>query len=422
MPGLASAPHGKPGTHAAASRPPLRIALIAGEASGDQLGAGLLQALARQWPQAQFAGVGGPGMARAGMELWSDYSPLAVMGLAEVLRHLPRLLRFRRQLVGRLRQWQPDLFIGIDAPDFNLGVEKRLKRAGIRTVHYVSPSVWAWRAGRTASIAASTDKVLCLFPMEPALYHQHGVQARFVGHPMADRFPLQPDRAQARQALAVPAQAPLLAVLPGSRQGEIRRLLPVFVQVCRQLLAADPALHILLPAANDACREQIARLLADVGKALEPARRDGRLRLLDGQAHQALVAADAALLASGTAALEAALAKCPMLVAYRVSGLTRLLVRATGLLKVERFSLPNVLHDGPLVPEFIQDGCTPEAITPALQELLRSPAAQQRQIEGFKAIHRQLLAPQGASVAAAVAVADLLAPGAAAGAGCERTE
>ena len=388
---------------------PLRIALVAGEASGDQLGAGLIQALARQWPQAQFAGVGGPGMARAGMELWSDYSPLAVMGLAEVLRHLPRLLRFRGRLVKRLRQWQPDLFIGIDAPDFNLGVEKRLKRAGIRTVHYVSPSVWAWRAGRTASIAASADQVLCLFPMEPPLYRRHGVDARFVGHPMADHFPMHPDRSQARQALAVPADVPLLALLPGSRQGEIDRLFPVFAQVCRRLLEAEPGLHILLPAANGACREQIETLLAGAGTGLDHARSTGRLRLLDGQAHEALTAADAALLASGTAALEAALAKCPMLVAYRVAGLTRLLIRATGLLKVERFSLPNILHGGPLVPEFIQDDCTPQAITPALLDLLRSPAARQRQADAFLAIHRQLLAPEGASGAAAKAVAELLA-------------
>ncbi len=398
---VASAPAGTPPR-------PLRIALVAGEASGDQLGAGLVQALAKQWPQAQFAGIGGPGMARAGMALWSDYSPLAVMGLAEVLRHLPRLLRFRRQLVRRLRQWQPDLFIGIDAPDFNLGVEKRLKRAGIRTAHYVSPSVWAWRAGRTARIAASADQVLCLFPMEPELYRRHGVDARFVGHPMADHFTMHPDRVQARQALAVPAQVPLLALLPGSRQGEISRLLPVFIQICQRMLAAEPQLHVLLPAANLACRQQIQAMLTSADSGIDTAHRSGRLRVLDGQAHQALVAADVGLLASGTAALEAALAKCPMLVAYRVSGLTRILIRAAGLLKVERYSLPNILHDGPLVPEFIQDDCTADAITPALLELLRTPSARQRQVNGFIAIHQRLIAPGGASVAAADALAGLL--------------
>lgn len=392
----------------AAGGRPLRIALVAGEASGDQLGAPLIQALSRQWPDARFAGVGGPCMVRAGMEQWSDYAPLAVMGLAEVLRHLPRLLRFRRHLLRRLRDWQPDLFIGIDAPDFNLGVERRLKQAGICTAHYVSPSIWAWRAGRSARIAASADQVLCLFPMEPPLYHRHGVDARFVGHPMADRFPLEPDRARTRQTLAVPAEAPLLALLPGSRQGEIARLLPVFGQVCERLLAADPDLHILLPAASPRCRQQIQAVLAGAGHPLQAACRSGRLRVLDGQAHEALAAADAALLASGTAALEAALAKCPMLVAYRVSGLTRLLIRATGLLKVERYSLPNILHGGPLVPEFIQDRCTADAITPALLGLLREPEARQRQVAGFTAIHRRLRAPGGAGQAAATALAALL--------------
>src|SRR5690606_30446010 len=207
-----------------------RFALVAGEASGDQLGAGLVAALKERYPDAEFAGIGGDAMRAAGVETWFDSGELAVMGLAEVLRHLPRLLRLRRQLRERVLAWQPDAFIGIDAPDFNLGVERWLKRRGVRTVHYVSPSVWAWRESRAGKIGQSADRVLCLFPMEPDIYRQHGVDARFVGHPLADAIPLEPDRGAARDALGIPFHAPVLAVLPGSRLGEIARMLPVFLE------------------------------------------------------------------------------------------------------------------------------------------------------------------------------------------------
>src|SRR5690606_29339855 len=217
------------GPQPATTRPAPRIALIAGEASGDQLGASLIPAIKARWPDAQIAGVGGAQMREAGMQQWSDYAPLAVMGVIEVLRHLPRLLRFRRQLVRRLLDWQPDVLIGIDAPDFNLGVEKRLKRQGIATVHYVSPSVWAWRRKRAQRIGDSADRVLCLFPMEPPIYADYGVDARFVGHPLADRFPDRPDRAAARAQFGIDAQETVLAVLPGSRMGEIQRLAGVFL-------------------------------------------------------------------------------------------------------------------------------------------------------------------------------------------------
>ncbi|MBX3727005.1 MAG: lipid-A-disaccharide synthase [Xanthomonadales bacterium] len=376
------------------------MALIAGEASGDQLGGELASALAARWPGAQLAGVGGPRMAAAGVQLWSDYAPLAVMGLFEVLRHLPRLLRFRRSLLARLADWRPDLVVGIDAPDFNLGLEARMKRVGVATAHYVSPSVWAWRERRAARMATSVDRVLCLFPMEPAIYARHGVDARFVGHPLADRFPHRSDRDAARQALGVEPGAAVLAVLPGSRLGEIRRLAPPFLAAARALRADRPDLAVLVPAANPACRAALEQLLT--------AGSDPGIRLVDGQGHAALVASDVVLLASGTAALEAALAKRPMVVGYRIAGATYTLVRALRLLKISRFSLPNVLADAALVPELIQHDCEPLRIRAELERLLDQAEARDRQVAGFDAIHARLGAPGGSAAAAAAALDDLL--------------
>lgn len=385
---------------------PLRIALIAGEASGDQLGADLINSLRQRHPDAQIVGVGGTQMQAAGMELWSDYRPLAVMGLAEVLRHLPRLLRFRRQIVRRLIDWQPDVFIGIDAPDFNLGVERRLRQTGVTTVHYVSPSVWAWREGRAARIGDCADRVLCLFPMEPAIYSRHGVDARFVGHPIANRFPDRPDQDAARHHLGLPLEATLLAILPGSRLGELGRLLPVFLPVAERLLEQRPDLQVLIPAANADCA---ARLQTEpLIQATTERGASRRIHVLDGQAHAALFAADAVLLASGTAALEAALAKRPMVVAYRIAALTYFLVTTLGLLKIERYSLPNILHGGDLVPEFMQHECTPERLLPAIETLLDDPQAGSRQLAGFDAIQRSLQVAGGAGPAAAAAVLDLI--------------
>ncbi len=391
------------------ARHPLRIALIAGETSGDQLGGDLIQALRRQHPDCEFAGVGGERMQAAGMDLWFDYTPLAVMGVFEVLRHLPRLLRFRRDLVERLEAWQPDILIGIDAPDFNLGVEKRLKRAGVTTVHYVSPSVWAWREKRAQTIGESADRVLCLFPMEPPVYARHGVDARFVGHPMADRFADRPDRGLARAQLELSNRDTVLAVLPGSRLGEIRRLLPTFADVAAQLLLQRPDLRIVIPAANRTGRLAIEQILArhPATATFAAAATQGRLRIVDGQADRVLSAADAVLLASGTAALEAALAKCPMVVAYRVAPLTYTLVRLLGLVRIQRYSLPNVLHGDALVPEFIQHDCRADNIIPALRELLDSGSARDAQLRGFHEIHESLRVPGGAARSAANAILDL---------------
>lgn len=375
-----------------------RVALVAGEASGDLLGAGLVEELRERWPDAEFAGVGGPGMRQAGMDTWFDASELAVMGLSEVVRHLPRLLRLRRELRRRLLEWRPDVMVGIDAPDFNLGLERWLKQRGVRTVHYVSPSVWAWREKRAQKIGQSADMVLCLFPMEPAIYARHGVDARFVGHPLADDMPLRPDRERARNRLALAADAPVLAVLPGSRLGEIARLGADFIQAAARVAAAMPALQVVIPAANEACHAAITQLLQ-----VHPL---PGARVIDGGARDAMVASDVVLLASGTATLEAMLAKRPMVVGYRVAGTTYRLVKGLGMLKVDHYALPNVLAGSELVPELMQDRCTPDNLAEAVMHWFREPGAVADLLPRFDAIHQQL--QRDASVYAARAVDELL--------------
>ena len=379
---------------------PLRVALVAGETSGDGLGAGLIAELRQRFPDAEFAGIGGDAMRSAGCQTWFDASELALMGLAEVLRHLPRLLKLRKEFRQRVLDWQPDVFIGIDAPDFNLGVEQWLKQRGVRTVHYVSPSVWAWREKRAERIGASADRVLCLFPMEPPIYARHGVDARFVGHPMADAIPLHNDRNDARIALGLPATAPVLAVLPGSRLGEIGRLGPAFFEAAWQVAERMPELHIVVPAANAKCRQLIDQQIA--ASALP----NVRLHVLDGQARAAMIAADVVLLASGTATLETMLVKRPMVVGYRVSELTARIVRLLGLIKVKRYALPNVLAGHDLAPELIQQDCTPERLAAAVQHWFEHPEQVAGLQDDYQRLHLQLR--QDASARAADAVAELL--------------
>ena len=381
---------------------PLRIALCAGEASGDLLGAGLVAELHKRFPDAEFAGIGGDQMRAAGQDSWFDASELAVMGLAEVLRHLPRLLRLRREFRERLLAWKPDVFIGIDAPDFNLGVERWLRERGLRTVHYVSPSVWAWRESRAEKIGRSADRVLCLFPMEPPIYARHGIDARFVGHPLADEMPLEPDRDTARRRLGLDATRPVLALLPGSRVGEIERLGPDFLSAASLLLAQDPTLQVVVPMANEHARQAFQRVLAAHADSLALG---AALRVLNGQARTLMIASDAILLASGTATLEAMLAKRPMVVAYKVAPLTYTLVKGLGLLKVAHYSLPNVLAGEPVVPELMQNDCTPENLAAAIAPFLRDPAASAALEPRFRALHLQLR--QDASARAADAVAEL---------------
>ena len=378
---------------------PLRIALVAGEASGDLLGAGLVRELKKRFPDAQFAGIGGPRMLAEGFQAWHESAELAVMGLAEVLRHLPRLLRLRAGLRRRLMDWQPDVFIGIDAPDFNLGLERKLKQAGIRTVHYVSPSVWAWREGRAAKIGRSADRVLCLFPMEPPIYQRHGIDARFVGHPLAEAFDAVPDRRAARERLGLAQDIPVLAVLPGSRQGEIQRLWPTFIDAARLVTLQMPGLAVAVPAADPACRAAIEAGLAKSQLA--------NVALYDGQAHDVMVAADVVLLASGTAALEAMLAKRPMVVGYRISALTYRLVMALGMMRVSTYSLPNVLANEPIVPELMQHDCTPENLAESVMLWFRDEDARATLLPRYEHIHAKLRG--NADAAAADAVAELLA-------------
>ena len=381
------------------SRARLRIALIAGEASGDLLGEGLVRELRARFPDAEIAGIGGPRMIAAGFASWFPMERLSVMGLVEVLLHLPGLLRLRRQLIARLLEWRPDVVVGIDAPDFNLTVERRLKQRGFRTVHYVSPSVWAWREGRAAKLGASADLVLCLFPMEPPIYARHGVAAKFIGHPLAERFPLHPDRNAARDVLGLPRDARVLALLPGSRSGEIARLAPVFLAAVEQLVARFPGLRIVAPMAN-------ARRHAQFREFVEASPARTAITIIDGQPHEAMVAADAVLLASGTAALEAMLAKRAMVVAYKLAPLTHWLVRTLGLMRIDRYSLPNVLAGESLVPELMQHDATPAAIADATAVAL-DPATEARLLPRFVALHESL---RGAADRGAVdAIAALLA-------------
>ena len=390
---LAASPH-----RDTASKPK-RFVLAAGETSGDALGAGLIDQLRQRFPDAQFAGIGGEAMRRAGCEIWHNAGELAVMGLSEVLRHLPRLLKLRRAFRERALAWSPDVFVGIDAPDFNLGVERWLKQRDVRTVHYVSPSVWAWREKRAQKIGESADVVLCLFPMEPPIYARHGIDARFVGHPMADEMPVEPDQAAARASLRLHAYTPVLAVLPGSRLGEIGRLGKTFLEAARIVSQSVPYLQIVVPAANSACADALRPLIAEAGFSTPP-------MLVDGRARAAMVAADVVLLASGTATLEAMLAKRAMVVGYKVAPLTYRIVKAFGMLKVDRYALPNVLAGSDVAPELMQEDCTPENLAAAVLNQFQHPEITGALQPRYREIHETLR--QDASARAADAIAGLL--------------
>lgn len=378
-----------------------RFVVVAGEASGDLLGADLIAGLKARFPNASFAGIGGARMREAGMEIWQPMERLAVMGLVEVLKHLPSLLALRRAVFRRTLQEKPDVFIGIDAPDFNLGLEKKLKRAGIRTAHYVSPSIWAWRENRAERIGHSADRVLCLFPMEPPIYARHHVDARFVGHPLANAFALHPDKLAARRALGLADDALVLAVLPGSRLGEIARLGRDFLGAAILLRKEFPDLRIVAPMANASCRAAFEELMRGVGLA-EPGT-EPWVTLLDGRAHESMLAADAILLASGTAALEAMLAKRPMVVAYRIASMTYRIVKTLGMLKTQVYSLPNILAGRRVVPELMQDDCTPQSLAAAIAPMLRARVLAADTLNEFVRIHESLRGEAGHDAAAAIA-------------------
>lgn len=343
----------------------MKIGLVAGEASGDLLGAGLVQALRERVPDAIFEGVAGPAMVAAGCDQWEPAESLAVMGLVEPLAHIPRLLRLRKSLFNRWQASPPDVFVGIDAPDFNLGLEKKLRRIGIRTVHYVSPSVWAWRPGRIQTVKEAADRVLCILPFETRLYDEYGVDAVFVGHPKADSVPARPDANSARQALGIDANE-VVAVLPGSRRGEVGRLGAILAETAKQLAAMRPGILFVTPVATPALRPLIEEQLQDAGVA------DSFL-LIDGNSESAMVAADLVLLASGTAALEAALLGRPTIAAYRLAPLTYAIIKGMRLLKLTHYTLPNLLTETPLVPEFMQRDAKPSALAAAVADLLDNP-------------------------------------------------
>lgn len=376
----------------------MKFALVAGEASGDLLGAGLIRALQESVPGAVFEGVAGPAMQRAGCAVLEDADALAVMGLVEPLREIPRLLALRRRLSRRWIDAPPDVFIGIDAPDFNLGLELRLKRAGVRTVHYVSPSVWAWRQRRIRKIRKACDRMLCLLPFERDFYQRHGVDAVFVGHPKADAVPETVDSGAARADLGIDAHATVVAVLPGSRSGEVERLGPIFAAAARTVRASMPGTVFVTPVARP-------KLRAAIESQLEVAGVRDAFRLLDGDSERAMMSADVVLLASGTAALESALYAKPTVAAYRVAAMTALIVRAFGLLKVDRFTLPNLLTKEPYIPEFIQEKATPDAIATAVVELLGDDRRRAEIAARFAKLRSELA--RDASRSAANAVLDL---------------
>ena len=373
----------------------LRVGLVAGEASGDTLGAGLIHALKRLVPEAEFFGIAGPKMQAAGCEVWEPAESLAVMGLFEILRDLPRLLRLRSEVRAHFLRDKPDVFVGIDSPEFNLRLARNLRTAGIPTVQYVSPQVWAWRQSRVRSIHEAVDLVLCLLPFEKRFYDEQHMPAEFVGHPLADAIPLIGDRGQARATLNLPGDAQVVALLPGSRRGEVTRLAEDFATTVRWLAATRPRLKFIAPMANAAVRDLFAAMLERVAPGVS-------VNLLEGQAQTALIAADVVLVASGTASLEAALCKRPMVVVYRLSALTTWLVRRLNLVKSKFFAQPNLLADRRVVGEYFQEEIVPESIGAELLMWLDDTPRREALEQEFSRIHADLKRDASARAAQAV--------------------
>ncbi|MDN4500943.1 lipid-A-disaccharide synthase [Alteromonadaceae bacterium BrNp21-10] len=373
----------------------MRIGMVVGEISGDILGSGVVKALQQRYPTAVFEGIGGEKMQALGFNSLYDMEELSVMGLFEVLSRLRRLLRIRKELAEHFIANPPDVFIGVDAPDFNLGLEKRLKDAGIKTVQYVSPTIWAWRPKRIFGIAAATNLVLSIFPFEKRFYDQYKVPCDYVGHTLADEMPLVPDRETARQQLNIDADATVIAVLPGSRGNEVKLLLAPFIQAAEIMAQQIANLQIVIPVANGRRKLQIQQWLDANSTSVS-------IRLVDGQSKQVMTASNAILLASGTATLEAMLCKRPMLVAYRFSRLSAIFLRR--MFKAKFFSLPNLLADKALVPELLQEQVTPENIASTLLPLLRNTDL--AMLEEFSALHQQLKCQ--ADQQAAVAISKLI--------------
>lgn len=374
---------------------PLRVGLVAGEASGDTLGAGLIHALRRLAPEAQFFGVAGPKMRAAGCEVWEPSESLAVMGLFEILRDLPRLTRLLARLRRSFIAVRPDVFVGIDAPDTNLRLARHIHAAGIPTVQYVSPQVWAWRQNRAQTMHESIDLVLCLLPFEKRFYDGQGIAAEFVGHPLADAIPLTVDRGAARATLSLSADARIVALLPGSRRGEVTRLADDFAQTALWMAAQRPDLEFIAPMASSLAREIFSAALQRIAPRLS-------LTLLDGQAQTALIAADVVLVASGTASLEAALCKRPMVVVYRLGAMTAWLLRRLNLVKSKFFAQPNLLADRRVVGEYFQEEIVPESIGAELLMWLDDKPRREALEREFLRIHVDLKLDASARAAQAV--------------------
>jgi lipid-A-disaccharide synthase len=372
----------------------MRIGLVAGEASGDLLGAGLIKALREHVPLATFEGVAGPAMQAAGCSAWEESEALAVMGLVEPLKEIPRLLRLRSELLRRWTERPPDVFVGIDAPDFNLGLEHKLKRRGIRTVHYVSPTVWAWRQSRVHKIGKATDLLLCLLPFEKEFFDVHDVAAEFVGHRMADQISPVPETDAARRQLGIEA-AQVVAVMPGSRNGEVSRLGPVFAEACSLLLRKSPELKFVAPMASVQIQQMFASYVESAGVAES-------FLLVDGDAPRAIAAADVVMLASGTATLQAALIGRAMVVAYKLAPATYAIAKLLRLVKSSFISLPNLLAGEALVPELVQHQASPESVSTAVASLL-ADAGKRAQLQARFGELRHELA-RGADECAAQAV------------------
>ncbi len=378
------------------------IVIVAGETSGDNLAAGLIEALRRRRPELVFEGVAGESMVAAGCIRWESSESLAVMGLFEVLRHLPRLLRLRREVLRRTLEARPSAFVGVDAPEFNLGLAARVHAAGIPAVQYVSPQVWAWRQGRVRRMAKTLDLVLCLLPFEKRFYDGHGLAAEFVGHPLADRIPLVPDRAAARARLGLDPAATIVALLPGSRRGEVERLASVFLGAARVLGATHPDVTFVAPMANPAAREIFERALIGSGVTVQ---------LVEGASEAVLTAADCVLVASGTATLETLLCKRPMVVAYKLGTATAAVARALGLMKAPFFSQPNLLAGRRVVPELLQEAATPERLAAELAAWLEAPERVAAAVVEFQRIHEELRRSASERAADAVlALLDRMAP------------
>jgi lipid-A-disaccharide synthase len=374
---------------------PLTVALVAGETSGDILGAGLIRSLKKHYPNIQFVGIAGPQMQAEACKAWYEMEELSVMGIVEVLGRLRRILAIRRDITKRLIELKPDIFIGIDAPDFNLSLEGKLKQAGIKTIHYVSPSVWAWKQKRVFKIKRNTDLILAFLPFEKAFYDKFDVPCRFIGHKMADDIPLNPDQTAMRQKLGIPHDCQCVALLPGSRHAEVSLLSSPFLKAAQLLRDKFPDLHIVVPLANAKRKQEFEQIKAEVAPQL-------KVQLLDGHAREAMIASNAAILASGTVALECMLAKCPMVVGYKMKSFTFWLAKR--LIKTPYVSLPNILAGKEIVPELLQRDCSPENIANHVIPFLESDDIELKAT--FLALHKQIRC--NADEQAAQAVLDVL--------------